>query len=154
MWAPRAFVGPTFLTSNLITSGPSQKRGPPKGSVRTTSRACLDSDALAGCRYLNALETRLHEAEALLGAIISSPQAEPLVAVLSRDPLAEQIINRVNKSVFGALGRPPTDQPEAGGSRGRRRPDKERQRMSNSEIAYSRDSGKIHNYASQTLKHS
>ncbi|KAF8511182.1 fungal-specific transcription factor domain-containing protein [Gautieria morchelliformis] len=122
---PVSPVSPSSAKDNSrkrSTRGPSQKRGPPKG-------------------YLNALETRLHEAEALLGAIISSPQAETLVGTLSKDPLAEKIITRVNKSVFGALGREPAGQPENGPSRGRRRPDKARQRMSNSEILYSRDSG-------------
>ncbi|KAF8583961.1 hypothetical protein K439DRAFT_1660982 [Ramaria rubella] len=123
---PAADDGPckscVFTGTACTFQGPSQKRGPPKG-------------------YLSALETRLHEAEALLGAIISSPQAEQLVAVLSKDTLAGQIITRVNKSVFGALGRPRSGQPQAGPSRGRRRPDKERQRMSNSEILYSRENG-------------
>jgi hypothetical protein len=91
--------------------------------------------------YLSALETRLHEAEALLGAIIASPQAESLVATLSKDPLAGQIITRVNKSVFGALGRSRPGQSDVGPSRNRRRPDKARQRMSNNEVVYSRESG-------------
>lgn len=98
---------------------------------------------------MNALEMRLHEAEALLGAIISSPQAEPLVAALSRDPLAEKIITRVNKSIFGPLGRPRTGKLDADASRGRRRPDKERQRMSQGEVAYSRESGRMHSHVSQ-----
>ena len=92
--------------------------------------------------YLSALESRLHEAEALLGAIIGSPQAENLVTTLSKDPLADQIITRVNKSVFGVLGRPRAGQPEATSSRNRRRPDKARQRMTNNEVSYSRESGK------------
>jgi hypothetical protein len=67
---------------------PSHKRGPPKG-------------------YLSALEQRLHDAEALLGAIISSndSRATTLVTDLSKDSLASSIITRVTNSSFGPVGR-------------------------------------------------
>ncbi|KIJ50913.1 hypothetical protein M422DRAFT_244864 [Sphaerobolus stellatus SS14] len=69
-------------------SEPTQKRGPPKG-------------------YLAALENRLHEAEALLGAIISAEEtrAKTLIADLSKDDLANAIIMRITNSVFGPRGR-------------------------------------------------
>ncbi|GJJ13475.1 hypothetical protein Clacol_007729 [Clathrus columnatus] len=67
---------------------PVHKRGPPKG-------------------YLSALEQRLNDAEALLGALICSkdPRAASLISDLSMDPLASSIINRVSKSEFGPAGR-------------------------------------------------
>lgn len=71
-----------------IFQEPTHKRGPPKG-------------------YLSALEQRLHDAEALLGAIISSndSRATTLVSDLSKDPLAGSIIARVTNSSFGPVGR-------------------------------------------------
>ncbi|KAF8585945.1 hypothetical protein K439DRAFT_1659988 [Ramaria rubella] len=67
---------------------PSHKRGPPKG-------------------YLSALEQRLHDAEALLGVIISSsdPRATTMIADLSKDSLAASIISRVANGSFGPIGR-------------------------------------------------
>ncbi|KZT29860.1 hypothetical protein NEOLEDRAFT_1174852 [Neolentinus lepideus HHB14362 ss-1] len=69
-------------------AGPNHKRGPPKG-------------------YIHAIERRLHQSEALLGAIIGSqdPRARSLLDHLSRDPLAEQIIQRVEHGPFGPKGR-------------------------------------------------
>ncbi|KAF8529262.1 fungal-specific transcription factor domain-containing protein [Hysterangium stoloniferum] len=92
-------------------------------------------------RYLTALESRIHEAEALLGAIISSPQADSIVNTLSNDSLAEKIITRVSKSVFGPQGRRRSEQAVATTSRNRRRPDKEQQQMSNGAVIYSSDNG-------------
>lgn len=59
------------------------------------------------CRYLSALEQRLHDAEALLGVIISSSdsRATTMVADLSKDALAASIIARVASSSFGPVGR-------------------------------------------------
>ncbi|KIJ54059.1 hypothetical protein M422DRAFT_64258 [Sphaerobolus stellatus SS14] len=67
---------------------PTQKRGPPKG-------------------YLSALESRLHESEALLGVILSTAdiRAQTLVTDLRNDPLASTIIKRITNSVFGPVGR-------------------------------------------------
>jgi len=58
-------------------------------------------------RYLAALESRLHEAEALLGVIISAEEtrARTLVSDLAKDDLANSIILRVTNSVFGPKGR-------------------------------------------------
>ncbi|RPD67362.1 hypothetical protein L226DRAFT_566088 [Lentinus tigrinus ALCF2SS1-7] len=66
----------------------SHKRGPPKG-------------------YILALERRLHQVEALLGTIIGSddPRARGLVQDLSRDKLANHIIQKVNVGPFGPRGR-------------------------------------------------
>ncbi|TDL19912.1 hypothetical protein BD410DRAFT_393356 [Rickenella mellea] len=68
--------------------GPSFKRGPPKG-------------------YIHALERRLHEVEAVLGTLIGSsdPRARSLIADLSKDPLAKNIVQRVVVGPFGPSGR-------------------------------------------------
>ncbi|KZT29842.1 hypothetical protein NEOLEDRAFT_1238594 [Neolentinus lepideus HHB14362 ss-1] len=80
--------GCTTLGLACTYAGPNHKRGPPKG-------------------YIHAIERRLHQAEALLGAIIGSqdPRARSLLDHLSRDPLAEQIIQRVEHGPFGPKGR-------------------------------------------------
>ncbi|KIJ26972.1 hypothetical protein M422DRAFT_271859 [Sphaerobolus stellatus SS14] len=64
-----------YMNAECTFQGPAQRRGPPKG-------------------YLNVMETRLHEAEALLGAIISIPKASLLISALCKDPLADKIITR------------------------------------------------------------
>jgi len=58
-------------------------------------------------RYLSALENRLHEAEALLGVIISleDTRAKTLVNDLATDDLAKAIITRITNSIFGPKGR-------------------------------------------------
>ncbi|GJJ06448.1 hypothetical protein Clacol_000640 [Clathrus columnatus] len=86
-----AFYLERYLHPNMsysLFTEPSHKRGPPKG-------------------YLSALEQRLHDAEALLGVIISSPdpRATTMVQDLSKDPLAAAIIARVTNSTFGPIGR-------------------------------------------------
>lgn len=68
--------------------GPSRKRGPPKG-------------------YIDAIEARLHQTEALLGVMIGSndERAKSLLEDLAKDPLAKEIMNRVDKSPYGVRGR-------------------------------------------------
>ncbi|KAF4607868.1 hypothetical protein EYR40_000204 [Pleurotus pulmonarius] len=68
--------------------GPSRKRGPPKG-------------------YIDAIEARLHQTEALLGIVLSSSdeRAQTLLHDLSQDPLAKEIIKRVDNSPYGCQGR-------------------------------------------------
>ncbi|KIK52123.1 hypothetical protein GYMLUDRAFT_50070 [Collybiopsis luxurians FD-317 M1] len=68
--------------------GPSRKRGPPKG-------------------YIDAIEARLHQAEALLGIILASgdSRAETLLNDIAQDALAREIINRVDSSPYGVKGR-------------------------------------------------
>jgi hypothetical protein len=85
--------------------GPSRKRGPPKG-------------------YIDALEARMHQAEALLGVLIGSGDERALTlfadlahvsnrALLTackmlmyhQDSLAAEIIARVDGSPYGATGR-------------------------------------------------
>ncbi len=58
-------------------------------------------------RYILALERRLHQVEALLGTIIGSedPRARGLVQDLTRDKLANHIIQKVNVGPFGPRGR-------------------------------------------------
>jgi len=68
--------------------GPSRKRGPPKG-------------------YIDAIEARLHQTEALLGIMIGSndERARSLLEDLAKDSLAKEIINRVDNSPYGVRGR-------------------------------------------------
>ncbi|KJA25236.1 hypothetical protein HYPSUDRAFT_199780 [Hypholoma sublateritium FD-334 SS-4] len=68
--------------------GPSRKRGPPKG-------------------YIDAIEARLHQTEALLGILLATrdPRARALLDTAARDPLARDIIARVDNSPYGVLGR-------------------------------------------------
>ncbi|KAG6817027.1 hypothetical protein H0H87_000651 [Tephrocybe sp. NHM501043] len=68
--------------------GPSRKRGPPKG-------------------YIDAIEARLHQTEALLGIMISSGdiRAQSLLRDIGKDPLAKEIISRVDNSPYGVKGR-------------------------------------------------
>jgi len=80
--------GCSSLGLRCTFAGPSHKRGPPKG-------------------YILAIERRLHQVEALLGTIIASddPRARGLLADLSKDQLAGQIIRRVDTGPFGPKGR-------------------------------------------------
>ncbi|EGO26654.1 hypothetical protein SERLADRAFT_414597 [Serpula lacrymans var. lacrymans S7.9] len=68
--------------------GPSRKRGPPKG-------------------YIDAIEARLHQTEALLGILIASndDRARGVLDDMSKDALAKEIINRVDNSPYGSKGR-------------------------------------------------
>ncbi|EJD52017.1 hypothetical protein AURDEDRAFT_158861 [Auricularia subglabra TFB-10046 SS5] len=77
-----------LLGTECTFLGPSRKRGPPKG-------------------YIDAIESRLHQLEALLGIIIASSdsRAQSLVDDLSQDTLAREIIARVDNSPFGPKGR-------------------------------------------------
>lgn len=67
---------------------PVRKRGPPKG-------------------YMNALEQRLSNAEALLGALVCSndPRATSIITDLSEDSLASSILSRIKEGGFGLSGR-------------------------------------------------
>ena len=71
---------------NQRSSGPSYKRGPPKG-------------------YIHAIEQRWHQVESLLGAIIqcSDPQVQGLVSALSQDDLAREILRRVDNGPYVCL---------------------------------------------------
>ncbi|KAF8960867.1 fungal-specific transcription factor domain-containing protein [Flammula alnicola] len=68
--------------------GPSRKRGPPKG-------------------YIDAIEARLHQTEALLGIMLatSDARAQSLLRDIGKDPLAKEIITRVDNSPYGVKGR-------------------------------------------------
>ncbi|PPR03375.1 hypothetical protein CVT24_012500 [Panaeolus cyanescens] len=68
--------------------GPSRKRGPPKG-------------------YIDAIEARLHQTEALLGIMLATndPRAQSLLQDISKDSLAKEIIARVDNSPYGIKGR-------------------------------------------------
>ncbi|KAI6047865.1 fungal-specific transcription factor domain-containing protein [Pisolithus marmoratus] len=75
---------------SCVVSGnrPSYKRGPPKG-------------------YIQAIEQRWHQVEALLGAIIacSDSRVQNLLAEIREDDLAREILDRVDTGPFGPSGR-------------------------------------------------
>lgn len=60
--------------------------------------------------YLSDLELKLHQMEALIGVLLASqdPRASSLIADVSRDSVAREILNRVDTSL---LGTHPMDQP-------------------------------------------
>ncbi|KAF9485619.1 hypothetical protein BDN70DRAFT_533969 [Pholiota conissans] len=68
--------------------GPSRKRGPPKG-------------------YIDAIEARLHQTEALLGILLATEdeRARGVLRDIGEDPLAREIIARVDNSPYGVKGR-------------------------------------------------
>ncbi|KAJ7631249.1 fungal-specific transcription factor domain-containing protein [Roridomyces roridus] len=72
--------------------GPSYKRGPPKG-------------------YIHAIESRWHQVESLLGALLQCPDSrvQSVVADLRTDDLAREILARVDGGPYGPSGR--LDQP-------------------------------------------
>jgi len=69
-------------------TGPTTKRGPAKG-------------------YLQALEARCHNVEAVLGILLSLPdeRAISLLEDLADDPYARGVLEQVNTSAFGPSGR-------------------------------------------------
>ncbi|KZT23091.1 hypothetical protein NEOLEDRAFT_1136960 [Neolentinus lepideus HHB14362 ss-1] len=69
-------------------SGPSFKRGPPKG-------------------YIQALEQRWYRSESLLAVMMSSPNpaAQSVVSALQQDPLARDVLHSVNIGPLGLAGR-------------------------------------------------
>lgn len=69
--------------SFALVSGPSYKRGPPKG-------------------YIRAIEMRWHQVESLLGAIIqcNDPRVQSVVSDLRQDGLAREILNRVDMGPY------------------------------------------------------
>ncbi|KAI0640400.1 fungal-specific transcription factor domain-containing protein [Trametes meyenii] len=77
-----------MLGTQCTFLGPSRKRGPPKG-------------------YIDAIEARLHQTEALIGILLSSKdsRAKSVLEDLAEDPLAKEIITRVDNSPYGFKGR-------------------------------------------------
>ncbi|KAI0800103.1 fungal-specific transcription factor domain-containing protein [Fomes fomentarius] len=77
-----------MLGTQCTFLGPSRKRGPPKG-------------------YIDAIEARLHQTEALLGILLNSKdsRAKTVLEDLAEDPLAKEIITRVDNSPYGYKGR-------------------------------------------------
>ncbi|KAI0365000.1 hypothetical protein BV20DRAFT_1103242 [Pilatotrama ljubarskyi] len=100
-----------MLGTECTFLGPSRKRGPPKG-------------------YIDAIEARLHQTEALIGILLSSKdsRAKTVLEDLAQDPLAKEIITRVDNSPYGFKGRsrgaeaptsrsrPPPDQRDGDGN--------------------------------------
>lgn len=66
-----------------MCTGPSYKRGPPKG-------------------YIHAIEQRWHQVESLLGAILQcpDPRVKSVVADLKQDDLAREILDRVDMGPY------------------------------------------------------
>ncbi|VDB85141.1 unnamed protein product [Peniophora sp. CBMAI 1063] len=77
-----------MLGTPCTSLGPSRKRGPPKG-------------------YIDAIEARLHQTEALVGILLAvdDMRAKSLLDDLAEDPLAKEIIRRVDASAYGVRGR-------------------------------------------------
>ncbi|KAL5518809.1 hypothetical protein ACEPAH_492 [Sanghuangporus vaninii] len=78
----------TIAGLNCTFQGPSYKRGPPKG-------------------YISAIEQRLHQVEAVLGAIINSKDAksQEITSALRTDDIAREIIDRVDRGPYGSTSR-------------------------------------------------
>ncbi|KAL0071192.1 hypothetical protein AAF712_001757 [Marasmius tenuissimus] len=97
-----------MLGTSCTFLGPSRKRGPPKG-------------------YIDAIEARLHQTEALLGIMLSceDDRAKTLLRDISQDPLAKDIINRVDNSSYGVKGRERDNSRVANGTKGRHAQTKE-----------------------------
>ncbi|EJD03824.1 uncharacterized protein FOMMEDRAFT_19176, partial [Fomitiporia mediterranea MF3/22] len=88
-------VDPSKPCSNCVIAGltctfqgPSYKRGPPKG-------------------YISAIEQRLHQVEAVLGAIINAndPRSQEVISALKTDDIAKEIIDRVDHGPYGSVAR-------------------------------------------------
>jgi len=92
---------------------------------------------------LSALEQRLHDAEALLGVIISSSdsRATTMVADLSKDSLAASIIARVANSSFGPMGRSALRHRDCNSNSRRRSIDLRQQQMNEHEAPLIDNSG-------------
>lgn len=71
---------------------------------------------------MNALEQRLSNAEALLGALVCSndPRAASIIADLSEDSLALAILSRIKEGGFGLSGRLAQEQLRSSSSEGSR----------------------------------
>ena len=74
---------PYLLILTFGRTGPSFKRGPPKG-------------------YIHAIEQRWHQVESVLGAILTStdPYVQALINNLRKDDLARDILGRVDSGPF------------------------------------------------------
>lgn len=76
---------------HFFSLGPSFKRGPPKG-------------------YINAIEQRLHQVEAIFGVLVSSrdERTQSVINDLRKDPMASEIISRVDVGPYGSDRRTPS----------------------------------------------
>ncbi|KAJ6591306.1 fungal-specific transcription factor domain-containing protein [Mycena vulgaris] len=80
-----------LLGTECTFLGPSRKRGPPKG-------------------YIDAIEARLHQTEALVGILLAAAgrgeaRAGGVLRDLGEDPLARAILARIDSSAYGPAGR-------------------------------------------------
>ncbi|KAH9944251.1 fungal-specific transcription factor domain-containing protein [Epithele typhae] len=74
---------PVFLP---MRTGPSFKRGPPKG-------------------YIHSIEQRWHQVECILATIMESPGAQAIMTDLRGDSFASAILDRVQAGPYGSRGR-------------------------------------------------
>jgi hypothetical protein len=83
-------ICPCLPTVTFARTGPSFKRGPPKG-------------------YIHAIEQRWHQVESVLGAILSStdPYVQALINNLRKDDLARDILSRVDSGPFVSTSKSP-----------------------------------------------
>ena len=145
-----------------VSSTQPKARAPKRVSCRLPFLPCQTILISINKRYMSALESRLHEAEALLGVIISSNdmRAKTLVFDLTKDSLANTIIKRVSHSVFGPIGRKSLLARGSGlsGSESQASPatfrgptDSRRQQMNSREVAMMGDGGV--SFDTQTKQH-
>lgn len=94
-----------MLGTHCTFLGPSRKRGPPKG-------------------YIDAIEARLHQTEALVGIMLAAndSRARSLLDDISQDPLAFEIIERVDNSPYGMRGRARAAEASSASSKARPHP--------------------------------
>ena len=90
---------PCFLIVTFARTGPSFKRGPPKG-------------------YIHAIEQRWHQVESVLGAILTStdPDVQALINNLRKDDLARDILGRVESGPFVRISKPSLVQSDSPGT--------------------------------------
>lgn len=77
------------IVTDAIT-GPSYKRGPPKG-------------------YIHAIEQRWHQVECVLATVLALPRAQDIVADLRQDDFARDILDRVGSGPYVRLPRQPPE---------------------------------------------
>lgn len=97
-------------------TGPSYKRGPPKG-------------------YINAIEQRLHQVEAVFGVLVSArdERSQSIINDLRKDPMAKEIISRVEAGPYGSDRQTPsTDMSDKMDPRGSRESRLDREIVSSS----------------------
>lgn len=96
----------THPNPNPATPGPSRKRLVGM-SVVAKRRLTLLLYRGPAKGYLSALEEEKHQMEALIGTLLASqdPRARTLIQDLVQDPLAREVLSRVDRSIVGTQAR-------------------------------------------------